>query len=144
MLIAALAQSAATLLLAGIGATVQLVVYPAFGLVPAPAWPRYHAAHTRAITRVVAPPWVVQGLATAALLVLAPGSVLVWTVAALAAAGVALTVPAVGLHRRPDELARPDRLRLLLRVNLARTLAWTAGAVAGGLLIAANLTPGWP
>lgn len=138
---AAITQAVSTLLLAGIGWTIQLVVYPAFGRVPAAAWPGYHAAHTRGITAVVGPPWVAQGLSAAALLVLSPGDVLVLTTAALALAGVVLTLPAVVAHRRPDALVRPDGLRRLLRINLARTVVWSAGAVAAGFLVARAVPP---
>ena len=54
-------------MLAGVGWVVQLVVYPAFRLVGAEEWARYHDGHMRAITRVVAVPWLVQGVSTAAL-----------------------------------------------------------------------------
>ncbi|MEJ8280013.1 hypothetical protein [Pseudonocardia spirodelae] len=135
MLIAAVVQAVATLLLAGVAWTVQAVVYPAFALVPAPAWPRYHAAHSRAVTLVVGPPWVAQGLATAALLLLAPGEPLSWAAAVLAAAGVAVTLPAVSLHARLDPAARPGDLRRLLRVNLVRALVWTAGSAVGVLAV---------
>ncbi|MCM3845240.1 hypothetical protein ND486_03410 [Pseudonocardia sp. DR1-2] len=138
MLIAALVQTVATVLLAGIAWTVQMVVYPAFALVPAGSWARYHAAHSRAITLVVGPPWVAQGLATAALLILAPGEPLVWVAAVAAAAGVAVTLPAVSLHGRLDPAAHPGDLRRLLRVNLVRALVWSAGSVAGVLLTTAS------
>ena len=135
MLIAAVVQTVATVLLAGIAWTVQVVVYPAFALVPAGSWARYHAAHSRAITLVVGPPWVAQGLATAALLVLAPGEPLVLVAAA---AGVAVTLPAVSLHGRLDPAAHPGDLRRLLRVNLVRALVWSAGSVVGVLLVTAS------
>ncbi|WP_224389981.1 hypothetical protein [Pseudonocardia sp. ICBG1293] len=135
---AAAVQTLATTLLAGIAWAVQGVVYPAFALVPADAWARYHAAHGRAVTIVVGPPWVVQGLATVALLLLAPGEPLVWAAAVTAAAGVVVTLPAVSLHARLDPAAHPGDLRRLLRVNLARALVWSAGAVVGVLLTTAS------
>ena len=58
----------ASAVLTGVGWVVQLVVYPAFRLVGGDAWAPYHRAHTRAITRVVGLPWLVQGVSTAALL----------------------------------------------------------------------------
>ena len=60
----------ATAALAGLVWVVQLVVYPSFLLVGAsPAWPAVHAAHTRAVVLAVGPPWAVQGVTVAALLV---------------------------------------------------------------------------
>lgn len=48
-------HGAVTWALVGLIWVVQLVVYPAFALVSAADFPRYHAAHTRNITWVVAP-----------------------------------------------------------------------------------------
>ncbi|MEQ3549416.1 hypothetical protein WIS52_02935 [Pseudonocardia nematodicida] len=145
MLTAAVVQAAATLFLTGVAWTVQAVVYPAFAHVPAgAAWRRHHETHSRAITAVVGPPWVVQGVATAVLLVLAPREPLVWTVAVLAAAGVAVTLPAASLHGRLDPHTAPDGLRRLLRLNLARALVWSAGSVAAGLLVLGVTSPGSP
>jgi len=64
-----IAHLVAVAALAGVGWVVQLVAYPAFRLVSTEGWVRYHAGHTRAITRVVAVPWLVQGTSTAALLI---------------------------------------------------------------------------
>ena len=67
-----IAHLVAVAALAGVGWVVQLVVYPAFRLVGTQRWVRYHARHTRAIARVVAVPWLVQGMSTAALLIVPP------------------------------------------------------------------------
>jgi len=124
--------------LAGVGWVVQLVVYPAFWLVGAADWASYHAAHTRAITHVVAVPWLVQGMSTAALL-LAPASVglvAAGVLAALAATTVAATVAvAVPAHGRLAAAAGDVDLAALLRANLVRTLAWTASTVVAAVLL---------
>ena len=93
----------AAAVLAGVGWVVQLVVYPAFRLVGAREWARYHDRHMRAITRVVAVPWLAQGVSAAALL-LAPaagGPPAAVVLAALALVTVAATIgAAVPAHGR--------------------------------------------
>jgi hypothetical protein len=124
--------------LAGVGWTVQLVVYPAFALVGPDSWADYHARHTRAITWVVAVPWVGQGVSTAALLLRPPaaGWPAAGVLAVLAAVTVVATVAvAVPAHGRLGERYRPADLRTLLRANLARTLAWTGSAVGAAVLL---------
>ena len=95
-----LAHLVAVAALAGVGWAVQLVVYPAFRLVGVTDWARYHAAHTRAITRVVALPWLVQGVSTAALLVVPPAG------GRLAAAVLAALAAGHGRRDRPHGGAR--------------------------------------
>ncbi|MDT7581529.1 MAG: hypothetical protein QOK35_2793 [Pseudonocardiales bacterium] len=124
--------------LAGVGWVVQLVVYPAFALVAVPGWARYHERHMRAITRVVALPWLVQAVSTAALLV-APGAG--GRGAAVALAGLALVTvaatvgAAVPAHGRLAAPPAPADLTVLLRANLARTLAWTGSTVLAAVLL---------
>jgi len=126
--------------LTGVAWVVQLVVYPAFALVGPDRWVEYHAAHTRAITWVVALPWLVQGVSIAVLLLLPPpgamGGVVVLGVLALAT--VVLTfAAAVPAHRRLGEA--PDGggpvLRTLMRANLVRSLLWSASMVVSAVLI---------
>lgn len=125
----------ATAVLAGVGWIVQVVVYPAFALVGPTEWPAYHRQHLRRIGRVVGPPWLVQGVSTAALLLASP-----WEFAALAvlaAAGVALTV--VGAVPAHDRLDADRDLRRLLRANLFRSLVWTVATVVATAQLAAGL-----
>ncbi|RZT86678.1 hypothetical protein EV383_3575 [Pseudonocardia sediminis] len=133
----AFVHAAATLLLAGVAWVVQIVVYPAFALVPRDAWERYHAAHSRAISIVVGPPWVAQVVTSAVLVIAAPGSLLVWADAVLVVAAIAATGAAVTVHGNLDPTADPGALRRLLRINLVRSLIWTAGSVTG-LVVAAQ------
>jgi hypothetical protein len=117
--------------LAGIAWTVQLVVYPAFASVGDEQWAAHHARHSRGITRVVALPWLGQGVSTVGLLLSpgAAGTAASIGLAVLALATVVMTVgSAVPAHGRMAAGVREDELRRLLRANLVRTLAWTASA----------------
>jgi hypothetical protein len=128
-----------TAALAGVGWTVQLVVYPAFALVGPERWTGYHARHSRAITCVVAAPWVAQGASTAALLLwpAAGGRVASLGLAVLALVTVVVTVAsAVPAHNCLAGGVRADVLRRLLRANLVRTVAWTASAACAAVLLA--------
>ncbi len=125
--------------LAGLAWTVQVVVYPAFALVGPAEWGRYHARHTRAITRVVAVPWAAQGLSAAALLLDPPargGLPAAAGLALLALVGVLVTVvAAVPAHERLAGGYRGAQLRTLLRANLARALVWTASTGTAAVLL---------
>lgn len=139
--------------LLGVSATVGLVVYPSFDLVGSAEWPKFHAAHTRAITTAVGPGWVVEGVATAGWLAAAltsrpvgAGSVTVALVHALAAAvPVALTVgAAIGVHRAlgAPALTAPARtaaVRRLLVVDHLRSGAWTLAALSASVGLALAL-----
>ena len=130
---------AAVAYLTGLSWVVQLVVYPAFRLVGAEQWVRYHAGHTRAITRVVAVPWLVQGMSTAALVIVPAqgGRLAAVVLAVLALVTVVVTVRmAVPVHARLAATPDPVDVTLLLRANLARTLAWTGSTgLAATLLV---------
>ena len=128
----------AVAVLAGVGWVVQLVVYPAFRLVGTAEWAGYHAAHTSAITRVVAVPWLAQGVSTAALLLAPPpgGVVAAGMLAALALTTVGATVAvAVPAHGRLAAVAGGVDLVVLLRANLVRTLAWTGSTGLAAALL---------
>ncbi len=131
----------AVAVLAGVGWVVQLVVYPAFRLVGAAEWAGYHERHMRAITRVVTVPWLAQGVSVAALL-LDPGPggrVGAVALGALALVTVAATVlAAVPAHNRIAATtggAVATDVTVLLRANLARTLAWTASTASAAALV---------
>lgn len=84
-------------------------------------------------------PWLVQGATTVALLVARPGAVPGWLVAVdavLAAGPVAITaLVAVPLHRRLRDGLDQKLVSALLRANLVRTVAWTAGVVTAGAMV---------
>ena len=131
----------ATAVLTGVAWASLGVVYPAFALVGAAEWPRYHAAaHVRAITRVIVVPWVAQGVSTAALLLDPPDGRFgaAAALAAFALAAVVLTFAgAVPEHNRLGAAATADArtLTTLNRVHLVRSLIWTAEAVLAALLL---------
>lgn len=130
--------------LTGLAVTVAVVVYPSFALVGPERWTAFHRAHSRAVTRAVAPGWLLEGVATVGWWVAAAGdgagAALASVHAVAAAVTVALTVGlAVPCHTdlAPGFAAAPHR-RLAV-VHRWRTLAWsvaatsaTAGAVACG------------
>jgi hypothetical protein len=128
----------AVAVLAGVGWVVQLVVYPAFRLVGADEWPRYHHEHIRAITWVVAVPWLAQGVSTAVLLIVPPavGRLVAAVLAALALVAVITTVAtAVPAHGRLAGAPDARDVTVLVRANLIRTLAWTASTVFAAALL---------
>ena len=136
-----LAHVLATVFLAGMIWTIQVVHYPLFALVGADGFPAYEAAHSARITAVVGLPWAVQGLTTLALLVAPPASLprwMVWTAAVLAAVPVAVTllasVPAHTVLGAGFDATAHTRL---VTTNWIRTLAWTAhGALGVAMLLA--------
>jgi hypothetical protein len=123
---------AATLFMTGMIWTVQVLHYPLFAVVGVDRFVAYEAAHATRITAIIAVPWAVEVVTTAALLVSTPSGVSRWLVvtgAAMAAIPVLVTVllsvPAHAiLNRGFDELAH----RRLVRTNWLRTLGWTAHA----------------
>ena len=127
----------ATAVLAGLVWVVQLVVYPSFLLVGAgPAWAAFHDAHARAVALVVGPPWAVQGVTVAALLVRDGPSPLLLLTGALALATVVVTVAAsVPLHTRLGQAYDDATARRLVRTNWLRTAAWTAGTACAAALV---------
>jgi hypothetical protein len=127
----------ATAALAGLVWVVQLVVYPSFLLVGGtPAWPAVHAAHTRAVARAVGPPWAVQGL-TLALLLLRDGLTPLLVVTSLLALSTVVVTLAVSvpLHTRLGRAYHEATARRLVVTNWLRTAAWSAGTVCAGLLV---------
>ncbi len=134
-----LAHLVAVSVLTGLVWVVQLVVYPSFRLSgPTPAWPALHDAHSRAIGLAVGPPWAVQGVTLAVLLVDRPAGVSWWLVlaaAALGAATVAVTlVSSVPLHARLTDYDRVAADRLVA-TNWLRTVAWTAGTACAVAMV---------
>jgi len=122
---------AATAVHLGFQLTVTLLVYPAFRGVPSPEWPRYHRAHARRITPVVA---VVYGAVVAAgawlLLTGEAGPAAYVAVAASAVALGATALLAAPAHGRLSEQRSERDLTLLLRADRVRLAAAVAAAVA--------------
>ena len=128
-----LAHAVSTWFLAGLIWTIQVVHYPLFAAVGDDRFVAYEAAHSARITWIIAVPWAIQGLTTAALLVAPPAGVgrgLVLVLAVLAAIPVvvtiALSVPAHTVLGGGFDAAAHSRLT---GTNWLRTGAWTAHAV---------------
>ena len=126
-------HAAATLLLAGLIWTVQLVHYPLFAQVAPEQWSRYHRSHSTRISWLVFPLMAIEAVTAALLLA---GAWKREESATLEAIGVALVVVhaastaflQVPLHAR---LARGfDRAAIdrLVATNWVRTAAWSMRA----------------
>lgn len=136
-----LAHAGATCFLAGLVWVVQVVVYPAFLTVgPTTAWAEHHEAHSRGITLVVGPPWAVQGLTCALLLLARPAGVplaLALLAGALGLATVVLTLAVqVPLHSRLGEGYDAALTRRLVRTNALRVAVWSAAALVALVMLA--------
>jgi hypothetical protein len=134
------AHTAATLLLAGMIWTIQIVHYPLFAEVGAEGFAAYEAAHSTRISALIAVPWAVQGITTLVLLVSPPAGVprsLVWLAAVLAALPVLVTVTmSVPAHQQLTDGFDAAAHARLVATNWLRTAAWTAGgAVALAMLV---------
>jgi hypothetical protein len=131
----------ATAVLTGVAWVSLAVIYPAFALVGPAEWPRYHAAHVRAITRVIVAPWLAQGVSTAALLLDPPhgSAAAAVALACLALAAVVLTFAgAVPAHNRLGAAATGGGpvLTRLNRLHLVRSLVWSIQTAIAAVLLA--------
>lgn len=140
MIATVVAHTAATLLLAGMIWTIQIVHYPLFAEVGAEGFAAYEAAHSTRISALIAVPWAVQGITTLVLLVSPPAGVprsLVWLAAVLAALPVLVTVTmSVPAHQQLTDGFDAAAHARLVATNWLRTAAWTAGgAVALAMLV---------
>jgi hypothetical protein len=112
--------------LAGLIWTIQLVHYPLFALVGAADWPRYGEEHRRRITWLAAP-LMLASVGVAGVLAIDDGSGLSVLNAGLAVGVFVLTgVVFAPLHGRLEHAASERALRVLVRANWVRTIAWTA------------------
>ena len=135
------AELVAAVLMTGLIWFVHVVHYPLLALVGAEAMPRYHAAHVRRTTWVVAAPMLVEAGAAVALFALGGYQswtrwlgggllLLIWSVTAL------VLVPA---HDRLRAGFDPVVHRRLLRGDLVRALAWSGRtAILVGAAIASR------
>lgn len=132
---------AASAVHAGFQVTVSVVVYPALRDAARADWERVHAAHSRRISFVVAPLYVVVAGACLAALLSGPGAAALVAVVGNAVACLTTALVAAPLHGRLgratatyDAAARRTvLLTQLLRVDLVRTAA-TLVAVAAALV----------
>ena len=133
------AHAVASVFLAGLIWTVQVVHYPLFARVGSDAFLVYADGHTTRIGALVVLPWSVQGLTVAALLVARPVGVsatLVGTSAVAAAVTVAVTLAvSVRQHRILGGGWDPTAHRVLVMSNWLRTAAWIVGAGAATAIL---------
>lgn len=129
---------ATTWALAGLIWTVQLVSYPLFGRVGREAFPRYHAAHMRRVTLVVAPLMLAE-LATAVWLVVSPGESGTLFLISLPLLGInwlSTALIQVPLHKRFEHDGFDDLTwRRLTSSNWIRTSAWSLRALLLGAVL---------
>lgn len=125
---------------------VQVVVYPQMAGVSAAEFPGYHARHTRAITRVVAPLFLLEGGGAVATFLIFRNVIpeLQWASMLLFGANTALTffwfVPA---HRALAVRVKDEALlRRLVSMNRWRAVlsTWRLAVVMAGC---ASVTGGW-
>jgi uncharacterized membrane protein len=108
--------------MAGVIWLVQVVVYPGFARVGAAEFAAFHAAHSRRITPVVAPPMLAHPVVALALLLDRPGAL---AAANLALAAGMLAVTAV-VFARDHAVLGPEGVARLVARNRWRTAGWTA------------------
>jgi hypothetical protein len=131
------AHLAATLYLAGLIWTIQIVHYPLMDRVAPGDFSGFHRRHTSRISLIVVGPMVVELVCSVLLVVAAPAGVAAWmTVTGLVLAlavwvsTFALQVPCHNALARGFDAATHRRL---VRSNWLRTAAWT---IRAGLAIA--------
>ena len=133
------AHAVATVFLAGLIWTIQVVHYPLFPLVGADGFVAYEDAHSTRIGALIVVPWATQGVTTAWMLLSHPAGVarwLVWTAAVTAATTVVVTVAvSVPAHRRLGGGFDAVAHHRLLATNWWRTAAWTLGAAAATAIV---------
>lgn len=127
------AHAVATLFLAGLIWTIQVVHYPLFAHV-GDGFVAFHTRHSTRIAWLTAVPWAVQGVTTAALLLWHPTGVdrwLVWLTAGAAAVTVAVTVVlSIPRHEALGHGFDATAHRALVVTNWLRTAAWSVGGAA--------------
>ena len=127
-----LLETAATLFMAGVLRTMQLLNYPLLALAGTEAFPRYQAAHNRRFALVVVPGVLAAACGGIGLAASRPGQVPLWApVCELALLAAVLISTAVLQGRHHRVLARGFDQRtigLLVRSNWIRVAAWSAAA----------------
>ena len=124
-------QSVSSYAMFGVIWLVQLLVYPAFRLVPPEHWARLHAHHGTRISWVVIPLMLVE-LASALFLLAAPPAALEslqpLLAGCVALAWVSTFAIQVPLHQRLARGHDPRAIERLIQTNWIRTAAWTLKA----------------
>ena len=135
-----IAHALATVCMAGVIWTMQLVHYALFAQVGSAGFADYQRAHMRRISWIVGPMMITEAVAALWLTLDRPFGIPAWATAA--GAGLVLVIwLSTALLQGPTharllrEGARPDRLRFLLATNWIRTLAWTIRAPLALLML---------
>ena len=123
--------------------TIHFVHYPLFAEVGEATYVAYQAAHVDRIGLVLALPWAVEGIATAAILLIAFTSrdrqLLPPAVIGAVAMGVILLISGFWSAPAHGELADgfdPDVHQRLMNADLVRTIAWTVRGVTAAWIVA--------
>lgn len=131
---AATALAVASGLHLGFQVTVTLLVYPAFSEVPVEQWRRYHTAHSRRITPVVALVYAAVTASVVWVVASGPARVSGYVAVAASAAAVAVTaLVAAPAHGRLSQVREGRDLTILLAADRVR-LACAVVAAAAALL----------
>jgi hypothetical protein len=130
-----LLETAATIFMAGVLWTMQLLNYPLLALVGAEAFPRYEAAHNRRFALVVVPGVLAAAAGGIGLAASRPSQVPAWAPAWELALLVVVIISTAALQGRQHRVLAGGfdqrTLSLLVRSNWIRVAAWSAaGALA--------------
>jgi hypothetical protein len=130
-----LLETAATIFMAGVLWTMQLLNYPLLALVGTGAFPRYEAAHNRRFALVVVPGVLAAAAGGIGLAASRPAQIPPWAPACELALLLAVIISTAALQaRQHGALAGgfdQHTLSLLVRSNWIRVAAWSAaGALA--------------
>ena len=124
-------HAAVTWALVGLIWVVQLVIYPAFALVGSERFQRYHEAHTRSITWVVAPLMLAElGTAGWLLHLGLREPAFLWGLVPLGLNWLSTMLVQVPLHERLAQGFNAAAQQRLVMTNWWRTAAWTSRGVA--------------
>ena len=141
MILVLLIHVAATLFMTGVIWLVQLLVYPQFANVDASSFAKYHAAHNRRITLVVAPAMVVELVTAVALVARPPAEVSTWMLwvglALVAVVWCSTAFVQVPLHGKLGRGYNEATIGQLNRSNWIRTIAWSIRSVLVLVLVGA-------
>ncbi len=133
-------HGAATWFLVGLIWTIQLIHYPSFAAIDPGRYSSFQQTHMVGMGRLIAAPWLVEGLTVLGLFVFAPTG---W-MRLLATAGGLLELLVIGVTIRSSIPAHEalsagfsdDAHKRLLRSNWMRTAAWTSrGLIAIAVLV---------
>ena len=140
-----LTHAAATMFMAGVIWTIQLVHYPLFAYADRERFTPFHNDHSRRITRIVGAGMGVELLSALTLVVSTPervgrplAVVALVVLAVVHAATVTLSIPSHNrLGRGWDEIAH----RRLVSTNWVRTIGWTVRTALALVMVARYAAP---